>query len=168
MQGIAVDCRDHRFRTTQKCGADLYAAGPQSKRCSDTAAITRDYIRNSSLLINLARAIGRIVISYKARAPPAHRHSIRPRSDALSPWLGHVCAAYRGIAQEGNMRLGWLAIAACARRFRLIKTRVDSFCVAGGRVWNLSNASRRAARARCRRGVAPTRSRRRSARSRAT
>ena len=31
----------------------------------DTSAITRDYIRNSALLISLAKAIGRIVISYK-------------------------------------------------------------------------------------------------------
>lgn len=31
----------------------------------DSSAITRDYIRNSSLLINLAKAIGRLVISYK-------------------------------------------------------------------------------------------------------
>ncbi len=32
---------------------------------SDSSVITRDYVRNSSLLINLAKAIGRIVISYK-------------------------------------------------------------------------------------------------------
>ena len=32
---------------------------------NDGSAITRDYIRNSSLLINLAKAIGRLVISYK-------------------------------------------------------------------------------------------------------
>lgn len=32
---------------------------------SNGSAITRDYIRNSSLLINLAKAIGRLVISYK-------------------------------------------------------------------------------------------------------
>lgn len=32
----------------------------------DTSTITRDYIRNSSLLISLAKAIGRIVVSYKA------------------------------------------------------------------------------------------------------
>jgi ATP-binding cassette subfamily D (ALD) protein 3 len=32
---------------------------------SDASAITRDYIRNSALLINLAKAIGRLVISYK-------------------------------------------------------------------------------------------------------
>jgi len=32
---------------------------------SDPSLITRDYIRNSSLLINLAKAIGRLVISYK-------------------------------------------------------------------------------------------------------
>jgi ATP-binding cassette subfamily D (ALD) protein 3 len=31
----------------------------------DPSLITRDYIRNSSLLINLAKAIGRLVISYK-------------------------------------------------------------------------------------------------------
>ena len=32
---------------------------------TDGSAITRDYVRNSSLLINLAKAIGRLVISYK-------------------------------------------------------------------------------------------------------
>lgn len=32
---------------------------------NDASLITRDYIRNSSLLINLAKAIGRIVVSYK-------------------------------------------------------------------------------------------------------
>ena len=32
---------------------------------TDGSAITRDYIRNSSLLINFAKAIGRLVISYK-------------------------------------------------------------------------------------------------------
>ena len=31
----------------------------------DSSKITKDFIRNSSLLINLAKAIGRIVISYK-------------------------------------------------------------------------------------------------------
>ncbi len=36
-----------------------------SKVAGDPSAITRDYIRNSSLLINLAKAIGRLVISYK-------------------------------------------------------------------------------------------------------
>lgn len=32
---------------------------------NDKTAITRDYVRNSSLLINLAKAIGRMVLSYK-------------------------------------------------------------------------------------------------------
>ena len=32
---------------------------------NDTAVITKDYVRNSSLLINLAKAIGRIFVSYK-------------------------------------------------------------------------------------------------------
>ena len=32
---------------------------------NDPGTITRDYVRNSSLLINLAKAIGRLVISYK-------------------------------------------------------------------------------------------------------
>lgn len=31
----------------------------------DPSAITRDYVKNSSLLINLAKAIGRMLISYK-------------------------------------------------------------------------------------------------------
>jgi ATP-binding cassette subfamily D (ALD) protein 3 len=32
---------------------------------NDQAKITKDFVRNSSLLINLAKAIGRIVVSYK-------------------------------------------------------------------------------------------------------
>jgi len=32
---------------------------------NDPSRITKDYVRNSSLLINLAKAIGRIVVSYK-------------------------------------------------------------------------------------------------------
>ena len=36
-----------------------------AERGTDQALITKDYIRNSSLLINLAKAIGRLVVSYK-------------------------------------------------------------------------------------------------------
>lgn len=36
-----------------------------ASKTRETSDITRDYIRNSSLLINLAKAIGRIVVSYK-------------------------------------------------------------------------------------------------------
>ncbi len=32
---------------------------------NDQAKITKDFVRNSSLLINLAKAIGRVVVSYK-------------------------------------------------------------------------------------------------------
>ena len=32
---------------------------------SDPSVITRDYVRNSSLLINLAKSIGKLVVSYK-------------------------------------------------------------------------------------------------------
>ena len=42
-------------------GAGQYLA----KMKSDPSGITRDYIRNSSLLINMSKAIGRIAISYK-------------------------------------------------------------------------------------------------------
>jgi ATP-binding cassette subfamily D (ALD) protein 3 len=42
-------------------GSEKYLA----KVGSDASAITRDYVRNSSLLINLAKAVGRLVISYK-------------------------------------------------------------------------------------------------------
>lgn len=44
--------------------------GPKSEEYlkkfgNDQAQITKDYVRNSSLLINLAKAIGRLVVSYK-------------------------------------------------------------------------------------------------------
>jgi len=44
--------------------------GPQSAKYlesvkDDPSKITKDYIRNTSLLINLAKAIGRMVVSYK-------------------------------------------------------------------------------------------------------
>ena len=44
--------------------------GPRSKEYlatigDDESKITKDYVRNTSLLINLAKAIGRIVVSYK-------------------------------------------------------------------------------------------------------
>lgn len=44
--------------------------GPNSKEYlakfgNDQAQITKDYVRNSSLLINMAKAIGRLVVSYK-------------------------------------------------------------------------------------------------------
>ena len=35
------------------------------ERGDNQATITKDYVRNSSLLINLAKAIGRLVVSYK-------------------------------------------------------------------------------------------------------
>ena len=49
-------------------GLPVFGPGSQEylkKIGSDPSKITRDYIRNSSLLINLAKAIGRLVISYK-------------------------------------------------------------------------------------------------------
>jgi len=41
------------------------AAEYLAKAGSDSSKITKDYVRNSSLLINLAKAIGRLVVSYK-------------------------------------------------------------------------------------------------------
>eukprot|EP00331_Platyophrya_macrostoma_P019599 CAMPEP_0176473224 /NCGR_PEP_ID=MMETSP0127-20121128/42179_1 /TAXON_ID=938130 /ORGANISM="Platyophrya macrostoma, Strain WH" /LENGTH=657 /DNA_ID=CAMNT_0017868179 /DNA_START=25 /DNA_END=1995 /DNA_ORIENTATION=+ len=49
-------------------GLPVFGAGKEAylkKVGNDPGAITRDYIRNSSLLINLAKAIGRLVVSYK-------------------------------------------------------------------------------------------------------
>lgn len=49
-------------------GLPVFGPGSQeylSKIGTDPSAMTRDYVRNSSLLINLAKAIGRLVISYK-------------------------------------------------------------------------------------------------------
>jgi len=41
------------------------AAEYLAKAGNDSSKITKDYVRNSSLLINLAKAIGRLVVSYK-------------------------------------------------------------------------------------------------------
>lgn len=49
-------------------GLPVFGPGSQDylKRIgNDASAITRDYVKNSSLLINLAKAIGRLVVSYK-------------------------------------------------------------------------------------------------------
>jgi len=49
-------------------GLPVFGPGSQEylkKIGNDPSAITRDYVRNSSLLINLAKAIGRLVVSYK-------------------------------------------------------------------------------------------------------
>lgn len=35
------------------------------KKGNNAGALTQDYIRNSSLLLNLSKAIGKLVISYK-------------------------------------------------------------------------------------------------------
>lgn len=41
------------------------AGGHENITGDNASSITKDYIRNSSLLINLAKAVGRIVVSYK-------------------------------------------------------------------------------------------------------
>eukprot|EP00330_Aristerostoma_sp_ATCC50986_P012335 CAMPEP_0114590036 /NCGR_PEP_ID=MMETSP0125-20121206/12353_1 /TAXON_ID=485358 ORGANISM="Aristerostoma sp., Strain ATCC 50986" /NCGR_SAMPLE_ID=MMETSP0125 /ASSEMBLY_ACC=CAM_ASM_000245 /LENGTH=500 /DNA_ID=CAMNT_0001787259 /DNA_START=543 /DNA_END=2045 /DNA_ORIENTATION=+ len=49
-------------------GIPVFGSGKEEylkKVGNDASAITKDYIRNSNLLINLAKAIGRLVISYK-------------------------------------------------------------------------------------------------------
>ena len=49
-------------------GLPVFGPGKQkylARVGNDPSVITRDYVRNSSLLINLAKAIGRLVISYK-------------------------------------------------------------------------------------------------------
>jgi ATP-binding cassette subfamily D (ALD) protein 3 len=49
-------------------GLPVFGPGSEEylKRVGDDATlITRDYVRNSSLLINFSKAIGRLVISYK-------------------------------------------------------------------------------------------------------
>ena len=49
-------------------GLPVFGPGSEkylNKIGTDPSAITRDYVRNSSLLISLAKAIGRLVISYK-------------------------------------------------------------------------------------------------------
>lgn len=49
-------------------GLPVFGPGKEAylkKVGNDTSAITRDYVRNSNLLINLSKAVGRLVISYK-------------------------------------------------------------------------------------------------------
>jgi ATP-binding cassette subfamily D (ALD) protein 3 len=41
------------------------AAAYMARVSNDPSAITRDYVRNFSLIINLGKAIGRLVVSYK-------------------------------------------------------------------------------------------------------
>jgi len=65
--------------------------GPNSakylaERGDNQATITKDYVRNSSLLINLAKAIGRLVVSYPLQAP---RREDLLYSSATLPALGH-------------------------------------------------------------------------------
>lgn len=50
------------------CGLPVFGPGKEEylrKINNDPTQITKDYVRNSSLFINLAKAIGRIVVSYK-------------------------------------------------------------------------------------------------------
>jgi len=50
------------------CGLPVFGPGKEAYLSSinhDPNAITKDYIRNSTLFINLSKAIGRIVVSYK-------------------------------------------------------------------------------------------------------
>jgi len=49
-------------------GLPVFGPGSEDyiqRTAGSSSQITQDYIRNSSLLINLARAIGRIVTSHK-------------------------------------------------------------------------------------------------------
>ena len=49
-------------------GLPVFGPGSEEYRKQigeDSSKITKDYVRNSSLLINLSKAIGRIVVSYK-------------------------------------------------------------------------------------------------------
>ena len=49
-------------------GLPVFGPGSQEYLKSvnyDPTVITKDYVRNSSLLFNLAKAVGRIVVSYK-------------------------------------------------------------------------------------------------------
>lgn len=50
------------------CGLPVFGPGREkylARIADDPSQITNDYVRNSSLLINLAKAIGRLVVSYK-------------------------------------------------------------------------------------------------------
>ena len=44
---------------------DILLNNLKNKLCNICDQITNDYVRNSSLLVSLAKAIGRVIISYK-------------------------------------------------------------------------------------------------------
>lgn len=47
------------------CGLPVFGPNASQYQGGDSATITKDYVRNSSLLINLAKGIGKLVVSYK-------------------------------------------------------------------------------------------------------
>lgn len=70
--------------------------GPNSeeylrKAGDNQAQITKDYVRNSSLLINLAKAIGRLVVSYKEVQSLAGFTTLIYEMDEVLEDLGKGC-----------------------------------------------------------------------------
>lgn len=81
--------------------------GPNSEaylkeRGDDTAMITKDYVRNSSLLINLAKAIGRLVVSYKEVQSLAGYTALIHEMDEVLTDLGE--GKYRRIMLAQNQK----------------------------------------------------------------
>jgi len=81
--------------------------GPNSEaylkeRGDDTAMITKDYVRNSSLLINLAKAIGRLVVSYKEVQSLAGYTALIHEMDEVLTDLGE--SKYRRIMLAQNQK----------------------------------------------------------------
>lgn len=62
--GLPVFGNVFSYAKNQSKNFNMRDLGDKAKAL-DASVITKDYIRNSSLLINLAKAIGRIVVSYK-------------------------------------------------------------------------------------------------------
>ena len=87
--------------------------GPNSakylaERGDNQAMITKDYVRNSSLLINLAKAIGRLVVSYKEVQQLAGYTTLIHEMDEVLSDLGE--GKYRRIMVANTTEEGSAAI----------------------------------------------------------
>jgi len=86
------------------CGLPVF--GPNSAKYlasrGDQAQITKDYVRNSSLLINLAKAIGRLVVSYKEVQSLAGYTTLIHEMDEVLSDLGQGSYKRVMVAQEAS------------------------------------------------------------------
>jgi ATP-binding cassette subfamily D (ALD) protein 3 len=74
------------------------------KVSGDPMKITKDYVRNSSLLINLSKAIGRLVVSYKdVQSLAGYTHLVYEVKNVLDDFDANI---YQRAQVKGGLKLG--------------------------------------------------------------